>query len=82
MIEIVSILVVGALAVTTAYAAAHERAAWQRERADLLDRLMSRDWTAYAALTRQEAPNVELEQMTTDEIEAAWYKAHEREAAA
>jgi len=55
-----------------------QHATYARERAQLLDRLMSRSWGEYVQGVR--APDqTPITQMTTDEIEAAWYAAHGRQ---
>lgn len=48
-----------------------DRQAWRAERADLLNRLMVKDWTEYQALSQTPEPVV-VESLTTDEAEARW----------
>lgn len=51
--------------------------AWSKERAQLLDRLMSRSWGEYISGTRT-VDQPETPQLTTDEAEQAWYAAEQR----
>lgn len=57
-----------------------EARAWRDERAQLLDRLMARNWGEYIQGTR-EVDSTPIQQLSTDELEAAWYAAKNREAA-
>lgn len=57
-----------------------EARSWSRERAQLLDRLMARNWGEYVAGVRA-VDESDTPQLTTDAIEAAWYSAKEREMA-
>lgn len=57
-----------------------EAQAWRAERADLLNRIMAKDWQEYRAATF-DAPHHAIPQFSTDELEAQWFTAHARESA-
>ncbi|HEX7025377.1 MAG TPA: hypothetical protein VF187_11220 [Gemmatimonadales bacterium] len=54
-------------------AQAAEREEWNRERGQLLDRLMARDYTEYRTLEAARKPS-SLPQYLTDEQELAYYQ--------
>lgn len=79
LVPIVAIVAVCVILISNAIGM-YERSQWNSERAQLLDRLMARNWGEYVAGTRTiEAP--ETPQLTTDEAEAAWYAAQRQESA-
>jgi len=85
LIELIAVSIVAvvfmALAVVAIAFHLREAEAWRKERSDLLARIMARSWGEYVSGTTA-LPQNPLEQLSTDEIEAAWYAKKSREAEA
>lgn len=81
MTELLALIPTTAALIAAVFFYHRESAAWRAERADLLNRLMARDWTEYRAMTH-EPPHYQIPQFSTDELESLWYESQRREGAA
>ena len=80
MIEALALALLGAAFGAALLFYRQESMAWRVERADLLNRLMVKDWTEYRAMIQPQTRTV-VPSFATDEEEAAWWTAKQREAA-
>jgi len=77
MTELIAPAILTALLVGAVFFYRAESQAWRAERAQLLDRLMARDFDSYRAASYT-TPHVDIPQLTSDQAEAAWYAAQDR----
>lgn len=78
MTEVLALILMGAALGAVLFIHEIEKRGWRAERADLLNRLMVKNWTEYQAMTQQPTED-NTPQLTTEEAEAAWYAAQQRQ---